>query len=95
MAERSVKMVSFVPNEGVVFSVVCSANNIRFVTVKDVLTRETFVDQADVVISARGALNDIAWPNIPGLNEMKIPVMHSAAWDQEYVLHGSNLSLIC
>jgi cation diffusion facilitator CzcD-associated flavoprotein CzcO len=53
----------------------------RRVTVENVSTGEVVVDEADVLISARGTLNNIAWPEIPGLSEMKIPVMHSAAWD--------------
>lgn len=94
MAERYVKMVSFTLDEEL-FPVVYPANNIRFVTVENIVTGEIFVDQADVVISARGTLNDISWPDIPGLIDMQIPVMHSAAWNQEYVLHDSNLSLLC
>lgn len=62
-------------------------------TVENLATGETFVDNADVVISARGTLNDISWPDIPGLNDIQIPVMHSAAWNQEYVLFNSNISL--
>lgn len=54
----------------------------RQVTVERVETREVFTDEADVVISARGTLNDMAWPQIPGLSNLKIPVMHSAAWDK-------------
>jgi cation diffusion facilitator CzcD-associated flavoprotein CzcO len=41
----------------------------------------SFDDEADVVVSARGNLNDIAWPQVDGLSNMKIPMMHSAAWD--------------
>lgn len=54
-------------------------------TVEDTQTGQRFVDEADVVVSARGALNNISWPKIPGILDAKIPVMHSAAWDQEYV----------
>lgn len=50
-------------------------------TVENLKTGEIFVDKADVVISARGSLNEINWPQIPGLDGVKIPVMHSAAWD--------------
>jgi hypothetical protein len=53
----------------------------RQVTVENVNTGDIIQDEADVVISARGTLNNKAWPNIPGLEDMKIPVMHSAAWD--------------
>jgi len=53
----------------------------RQVTVENVITREVKVDSADVLIGARGTLNNIAWPEITGLSDMKIPIMHSAAWD--------------
>lgn len=58
----------------------------RRVTVVNENTGEAIVDEADVVISARGTLNHISWPNIPGLSDMKIPVMHSAAWDDRSVM---------
>lgn len=62
-------------------SYIMDTNNSRFVTVENLKTGEIFVDKADVVISARGSLNEINWPQIPGLDGIKIPVMHSAAWD--------------
>ncbi len=60
-------------------------SNVRQVTVERVETGEVFTDEADVVISARGTLNDISWPQVPGLSDLKIPVMHSAAWDNRSV----------
>ncbi|KAI7974281.1 hypothetical protein EIK77_008464 [Talaromyces pinophilus] len=62
------------------------------ITIQNRVTGETFVDKADVVISARGTLNDISWPDIPGLKDMKIPVMHSAAWDDKYEIFYSSVS---
>jgi cation diffusion facilitator CzcD-associated flavoprotein CzcO len=53
----------------------------RHITVENLQNGQTIVDKADVVISARGTLNEMAWPDIQGFHEMKIPVMHSAAWD--------------
>ena len=50
-------------------------------------TGEVIEDDADVLISARGSLNDIAWPKIPGLETFKGEVMHSAAWNQKFVSH--------
>lgn len=50
-------------------------------SVEKVDTGETFVDEADVVVSARGTLNDISWPKVEGFSDMKIPTMHSAAWN--------------
>ncbi len=54
-------------------------------TVKNSLTGETFVDEANIVISARGTLNDYKWPDIPGLEDFQGTLMHSAAWDSQYV----------
>ena len=53
----------------------------RKVTVKSLKTGETVDEEADVVVSARGTLNDISWPKIEGFSDVKIPVMHSAIWD--------------
>lgn len=48
-------------------------------------TGEKFEEEAEVVIVARGALNDAKWPDVRGLDTFKGEVMHSAAWNQEYV----------
>lgn len=48
-------------------------------------TGESFEDEADVLIMARGNLNDIAWPKVPGLDSFEGEVMHSAAWNQKSV----------
>jgi cation diffusion facilitator CzcD-associated flavoprotein CzcO len=48
-------------------------------------TGESFEDDADILISARGNLNDISWPKIPGLDSFQGEVMHSAAWNQKLV----------
>ena len=45
---------------------------------------EIFEDTSDVVVSARGNLNNKQWPDIPGLWGFKGEIMHSAAWNQEY-----------
>lgn len=47
---------------------------------------KTFEDESDVLIMARGGLNHIAWPNIEGLKSFEGEVMHSADWNQEYVI---------
>lgn len=56
----------------------------RKMTVENTKTGETFQDEANILISARGALNDIAWPQIPGLESFNGEVMHSAAWNDKY-----------
>lgn len=40
-------------------------------------------DTSDVLISARGTLNHIAWPAIEGLDSFKGETMHSALWNEE------------
>ncbi|KAJ2970723.1 hypothetical protein NUW58_g9612 [Xylaria curta] len=43
-------------------------------------TGETFQDDADVLIAARGNLSNPSWPDIPGLNDFEGETMHSATW---------------
>ncbi|KAJ3460234.1 hypothetical protein MRS44_011101 [Fusarium solani] len=64
------------------------------VTVKNLQTGETLEDRADVVISARGTLNERSWPDIPGLQDMKIPVMHSASWDESVNFENKRIGII-
>lgn len=59
----------------------------RKLAVSNLSTGETFEDEANVLISARGGLNIPAWPDIPGLQtKFKGKVMHSAEWDESWVL---------
>ena len=52
-------------------------------------TGETFEEETDVLISARGNLNEIVWPKIPGIDSFEGEIMHSAAWNQKSV-HALN-----
>lgn len=52
------------------------------VTIEDLATGETIRDQSDVLISARGNLNNPSWPDIDGLNTFKGELMHSATWNE-------------
>lgn len=56
---------------------------VRNITVENTKTGEVTEDDADVLLSARGNLNDISWPKIPGFETFKGEVMHSAAWNQK------------
>ncbi len=40
-----------------------------------------FTDEADVLISAIGLLNEWRWPEISGLHDFKGDLLHSADWD--------------
>lgn len=46
------------------------------------MTGEVFNKTANVLVSARGGLNDISWPKIDGLWDFKGKLMHSASWDE-------------
>jgi cation diffusion facilitator CzcD-associated flavoprotein CzcO len=54
----------------------------------------TFEDDADILVSARGNLNDIAWPKIKGLDTFKGEIMHSAAWNEEYDFRNKRIGVI-
>ncbi|KAH6988658.1 hypothetical protein EDB80DRAFT_588667 [Ilyonectria destructans] len=64
------------------------------VSIENLRTGEIMVDKADVVISARGTLNEMSWPDIPGIHDMKIPVMHSAAWDESVDFENKKIGVI-
>ena len=49
----------------------------------DLTTGETLEDTAHIVITGRGQLNEVSWPEIPGLRAFKGKIMHSAEWDDE------------
>ncbi|KAB8303281.1 hypothetical protein EYC80_004723 [Monilinia laxa] len=57
-------------------------------------TGETFEEDADVLISARGSLNEISWPDIPGLSDFQGEVMHSAKWNQNYEFKNKRVGVI-
>lgn len=55
---------------------------------------ETFEeDDIDFVISARGTLNEAAWPSIPGLNDFKGKLLHSSKWDDSWVFFKRQLNI--
>ncbi|KAH7039550.1 uncharacterized protein B0I36DRAFT_370652 [Microdochium trichocladiopsis] len=64
------------------------------VTTENLRTGEIIKDEADVVINARGSLNEMSWPDIPGVRDMKIPVIHSAAWDDSIDFRNSTVGVI-
>ncbi|KAH7075495.1 hypothetical protein BKA63DRAFT_413523 [Paraphoma chrysanthemicola] len=64
------------------------------VTVKDLVTGELKHDQSDVLISARGNLNNPSWPEIDGFNTFKGEVMHSATWNENYDFKNKSIGVI-
>ncbi|CZR54180.1 related to monooxigenase [Phialocephala subalpina] len=62
--------------------------------VLDLKTGEVILDDADILLSARGNLNDFVWPKIPGFETFKGEVMHSAAWNQDYDFQNKRVGVI-
>src|SRR6185312_2108961 len=50
--------------------------------------------QAQVLISAAGALADPTYPDIPGLDTFEGTVMHSARWDDGHDLAGERVAVV-
>ncbi|RDW58432.1 flavin-binding monooxygenase-1 [Coleophoma crateriformis] len=63
-------------------------------TVKNLVTGLMFEDEADVVVSCRGILNKPVWPKVPGIDDFKGKMMHSAAWDDSYDFTNKKVAMI-
>ncbi|KAL2282866.1 hypothetical protein FJTKL_10252 [Diaporthe vaccinii] len=48
----------------------------------------------DFVITARGQLNEVAWPQVPGLETFRGKLLHSAEWDEEYDFRNKRVGVI-
>jgi hypothetical protein len=57
----------------------------RRLIVKNNKTGESFEDTANILVSAKGGLNQVAWPQIKGLKQFGGKLMHSGAWDERSV----------
>ena len=55
---------------------------------------EIFEDSCDVLVSARGNLNDKQWPDIDGLRSFRGELMHSAAWNENYDFNNKQIGII-
>ncbi|KAI1060194.1 hypothetical protein LB506_011281 [Fusarium annulatum] len=64
------------------------------IAVHDLKTKTEFQDTADVVISARGGLNQVAWPKIDGIEDFKGKLVHSGAWDESLDLRNKKVGII-
>lgn len=71
-----------------------TASQTYSITTEDVRSKKHSVLVANVVISAHGILHVPKYPNIPGLNNFKGPVMHSAKWDTTLDLRGKKIAVI-
>lgn len=63
-------------------------------TVRNLVTNEVFNDEADYYINAGGVLNNFKWPNIPGINDYKGKLMHSAQYEEGYPLEGKKVAVV-
>lgn len=64
------------------------------VKVKNLASGELIEDSCDVLINAGGILNAWRWPAIPGLNDYKGPLLHSANWDDSVDFRDKHVGLI-
>lgn len=64
------------------------------VTALNTVTQKTVTTTCHVLINAAGILNAWRWPAIPGLQDYKGKLLHSAAWDTTTDLRGKNVGLI-
>ncbi|KAF2430784.1 FAD/NAD(P)-binding domain-containing protein [Tothia fuscella] len=62
--------------------------------ITNLLTSETIEDQAEFFINAGGVLNNWKWPDIPGLQDFKGKLMHSANYEEGYPLEGKKVAVI-
>lgn len=63
-------------------------------TIENLLDGQTFNDESDVLISARGGLNNPKWPECEGLRDFKGKVLHSAMWDEQYDFSNKRVGVI-
>ncbi|KAI6781274.1 putative sterigmatocystin biosynthesis monooxygenase-like protein [Emericellopsis cladophorae] len=64
------------------------------VKVKDLKTGTVVHDHCDILINASGILNNWKWPAIPGLENYKGKLLHTANWDDSVSLEGKHVGLI-
>jgi cation diffusion facilitator CzcD-associated flavoprotein CzcO len=62
--------------------------------IRNLETSEIIQDSAEFFINAGGVLNQWKWPEIPGLHDFKGKLMHSANYEEGYVLDGKKVAVI-
>ena len=50
--------------------------------------------EADVVVSAVGMFNELAWPDIEGIDDFEGPSFHSIRWDHSVDITGTRFALV-
>ncbi|KAJ2900297.1 uncharacterized protein MKZ38_002515 [Zalerion maritima] len=64
------------------------------VRVRKLKTGEEFVDEANFVVDASGILNKWKWPDVPGREDFKGRIFHSADWPQDLEYRGKTVAVI-
>jgi cation diffusion facilitator CzcD-associated flavoprotein CzcO len=64
------------------------------ITVRDLTLDKEIHTRCDILINATGILNNWRWPAIPGLENYKGKLLHTAAWDDTVDLTGKHVGLI-
>ncbi|EMC95153.1 hypothetical protein BAUCODRAFT_527822 [Baudoinia panamericana UAMH 10762] len=55
---------------------------------------EIFEDTCEILVSARGLLNNKQWPDIEGLRSFQGEIMHSAGWNDSYDFTNKRVGII-
>ncbi|KAF9006158.1 hypothetical protein BDQ17DRAFT_1389720 [Cyathus striatus] len=64
------------------------------VEITDLNTNNVVKDQCDILINAAGVLNAWKWPDIPGLDDYKGVLLHTAKWNETVDLSSKTVGLI-
>lgn len=64
------------------------------INVDDLRSRKTFDHTCDIFINAGGYLNNPSFPDIPGLDEYRGKMLHSASWDQDFDIKAKRVALL-
>ncbi|KAL5331432.1 hypothetical protein ACEPPN_000962 [Leptodophora sp. 'Broadleaf-Isolate-01'] len=57
-------------------------------------TGEIFLDEADIVLGARGGLSKHSWPDVEGLWDFKGKIVHSAEWDEKFDYSNKKIGVV-
>ncbi|KAJ5733016.1 hypothetical protein N7533_013463 [Penicillium manginii] len=62
--------------------------------IQDLDSGSSYTDEGNIVIQGTGSLNNWKWPEIPGLDEFKGKLLHSASWDEGYDYSNQRVAVI-
>ena len=64
------------------------------VKIRDLKSGQEISNHCDILVNASGILNNWRWPAIPGLQDYKGTLLHTANWDDSVDLTGKHVGLI-